>query len=115
MSERRKIWWVAGIALALTLPLVFVLANKGAPLTWNLWGLVNADGGIAIDGYDPVAYHLEGAPVAGDPSFAFDYKGAEWRFANAANRERFAEEMRQKDIQFHEMFKIIKSKLFTPE
>ena len=50
---------------------------------------VFARGGAAIRGYDPVAYHLEMAPVRGDAKFSFEWKGHEWRFKDAANRDRF--------------------------
>ena len=51
---------------------------------------VFSDGGAAIRGYDPVAYFTEGKPVKGKPEFAHQWKGATWRFASAANRDRFA-------------------------
>ena len=51
---------------------------------------VNAEGGVAIRGIDPVAYHLEGRPVPGRPDFAHAWGGATWHFANAANRDLFA-------------------------
>src|SRR5688500_4350821 len=51
---------------------------------------VFADGGAAIRGYDPVAYFTEGKPVKGKAEFSHQWKGATWRFASAANRERFA-------------------------
>lgn len=51
---------------------------------------VNAEGGLAIRGYDPVAYHVEGRPQRGRPEFSHQWNGASWRFASAANRDRFA-------------------------
>lgn len=51
---------------------------------------VFSDGGAAIRGYDPVAYFTEGKPVKGKPELTHQWKGATWRFASAANRERFA-------------------------
>lgn len=51
---------------------------------------VYTEGGIAIDGSDPVAYFTEGAPTAGDPDITYDWNGATWRFASAANRDAFA-------------------------
>ena len=51
---------------------------------------VFSDGGAAIRGYDPVAYFTEGKPVKGKAEFTHQWKGATWRFASAANRERFA-------------------------
>jgi YHS domain-containing protein len=45
--------------------------------------------GVAIKGYDPVAYFTDGKPVKGDSDFSFNWNGAEWRFANAAHRDAF--------------------------
>lgn len=46
----------------------------------------------AIRGYDPVAYHHDGKPVQGSAEFVHEWNGAQWRFANAANRDAFAAE-----------------------
>ncbi|SLN32301.1 YHS domain-containing (seleno)protein [Oceanibacterium hippocampi] len=48
--------------------------------------------GTAIDGTDPVAYFTEGKPVAGLRDFTAEWRGATWRFASAANRDRFIAE-----------------------
>ena len=53
---------------------------------------VFVDKGAAIRGYDPVAYFIDGKPVAGSPQFTQRWNGAEWRFASAANRDKFAAE-----------------------
>lgn len=45
--------------------------------------------GIAIRGYDPVAYHTLGAPTPGSAEHAFEYQGATWHFANAQHRQMF--------------------------
>jgi YHS domain-containing protein len=45
---------------------------------------------VAIGGTDPVAYFIEGRPVEGSRQFTHDWNGATWRFASAANRDRFA-------------------------
>ena len=47
-------------------------------------------GGLAIDGYDPVAYFVDGKPVEGSKQWSHEWQGATWRFASAANRDRFA-------------------------
>lgn len=44
---------------------------------------------IAVSGYDPVAYFLSGRPVKGSSSYKTMYKGAEFRFASAANLAKF--------------------------
>lgn len=45
--------------------------------------------GAAINGYDPVAYFTDGAPVEGDPAITSTWNGAEWRFATAENKATF--------------------------
>ncbi len=44
---------------------------------------------LALQGYDTVAYFTAGAPVRGSAEFSTEYKGAEWRFANQENLDRF--------------------------
>ncbi len=44
----------------------------------------------AVGGYDPVAYFTQQQPVKGERQFSFQWMGAEWRFASAENRDRFA-------------------------
>jgi YHS domain-containing protein len=45
--------------------------------------------GLAIGGYDPVAYFTEGRPVEGTSDFTTEWKGATWRFASVAHRDAF--------------------------
>ncbi|MCW5730662.1 MAG: YHS domain-containing protein [Alphaproteobacteria bacterium] len=51
---------------------------------------VFATGGVAINGYDPVASFSDGKPVTGRAEFSHAWRGATWRFASAANRDQFA-------------------------
>ncbi|MFN7164581.1 MAG: YHS domain-containing (seleno)protein [Hyphomonas sp.] len=44
---------------------------------------------IAVQGHDPVAYFTDGKPVKGTKAFTTTWKGAEFRFASAANRDAF--------------------------
>lgn len=46
-------------------------------------------GNVAIKGTDPVAYFTEGKPLKGKKQFEYEWKGAKWRFANAAHLEMF--------------------------
>ncbi|MDH4154476.1 MAG: YHS domain protein [Nitrospira sp.] len=48
--------------------------------------------GLAIDGYDPVAYFTEQKPVKGSPEFRTDYHGVTFQFASAVHREAFITE-----------------------
>lgn len=52
---------------------------------------VRADrAGVAIGGYDPVAYFTDARPVMGSAQFEHRWNGAIWRFASAEARDRFA-------------------------
>jgi YHS domain-containing protein len=46
-------------------------------------------GGVAIKGYDPVAYFTEGKPLEGKAEFEVEWKGAKWRFASAEHLAMF--------------------------
>jgi YHS domain-containing protein len=48
-----------------------------------------ADDGVAIRGYDPVAYFEAGQPVAGSAAHSLDWQGVTWHFASAANKQAF--------------------------
>lgn len=50
---------------------------------------VFADGGPAINGYDPVAYFTQSKPVEGSAEFTSQFEGATWQFSSAANRDLF--------------------------
>jgi YHS domain-containing protein len=50
------------------------------------------DGGVAIKGYDTVAYFTENKAVKGTDDFKHDWSGTTWLFASAANRDAFAKE-----------------------
>ncbi len=72
-------------ALALGTALVGSLAAPAAA------GKVNESFfGVAVKGYDVVAYFTEGAPTKGEKAFTHEWMGASWRFASAANRDAFA-------------------------
>lgn len=56
---------------------------------WAAEPPIYADGGIAINGYDPVGYFDAARPVEGDPAITHDWMGATWQFASAGTRDRF--------------------------
>jgi YHS domain-containing protein len=45
--------------------------------------------GLAIQGYDPVAYFTNGKAVEGHKDITLEYQGALYRFASTANRDVF--------------------------
>ena len=50
---------------------------------------VNSADGVALKGYDPVAYFTTGAPTPGVDGYTLRWKGVTYRFASAENRARF--------------------------
>jgi YHS domain-containing protein len=54
-------------------------------------GTVNTGyfGGVAIDGYDPVAYFVDNRALKGSEKYSYDWLGTPWHFANEAHRELF--------------------------
>jgi YHS domain-containing protein len=52
--------------------------------------VTNRHTGLAVDGYDPVAYFTEAAPKSGRAELEARVGGATWRFANEGNRAAFA-------------------------
>ena len=59
--------------------------------TANAFAQHNVDSsGLALKGYDPVAYFTEKKPVRGKGEFTAQHEGATYRFASAANRDAFA-------------------------
>lgn len=47
-------------------------------------------GGVAIEGFDAMSYRTAGKPLEGADTFETEWRGATWRFASAADRDRFA-------------------------
>ncbi|MEN9220902.1 MAG: YHS domain-containing (seleno)protein [Thermostichus sp. BF3_bins_97] len=60
-----------------------IASSQGSP------GPFFATDGLALRGYDPVAYFIETKPVQGSPEHEWEWGGVTWRFANADNLERF--------------------------
>ncbi len=51
--------------------------------------VANRFSGLAIEGYDPVAYFADGRPMIGLPDFEASEAGVVWRFRNEGNRASF--------------------------
>lgn len=51
---------------------------------------INTDAnGVAVKGYDVVAYFINRQPVFGNSEYAYEWMGAQWYFANAEHRDLF--------------------------
>jgi len=51
--------------------------------------VTNRYSGLAIQGYDPLAYFIDSRPEVGLPDFEAAQGGAVWRFRNEGNRDSF--------------------------
>ena len=67
------------LLLSLVLP-AYALAKDEIYTNWR---------GLAIKGYDPVAFFRDGSPVEGSREFELTWKEAKWRFASAEHRDLF--------------------------
>ena len=72
---------LAALFAALT-PLSPAAAAPAPPVSMD-------EAGLAIRGYDPVAYFTEGKPVAGKAEHQRVHNGATWRFASAESLAAF--------------------------
>jgi YHS domain-containing protein len=73
--------------------MVMVLGLVVATSTGVLAQRVNANwSGVAVKGYDVVAYFVAGSPVRGDKAFEHRHEGVTYRFASAANRDAFVKD-----------------------
>ena len=82
-STKNKMILLFWFAVLLT-AFMIVSCNTSKPI-------VNAGSeGIAIKGYDTVAYFTMGKPVKGDEQFTNEWHGAKWLFSSVEHRDLFA-------------------------
>jgi len=73
--------------------LSLVLAGLALPALAQTKALLNLDAtGVALQGYDPVAFFTDGKPVKGDPKFITKRDGAIYFFASQQHRNAFTAE-----------------------
>lgn len=65
-----------------------VLLLSGAPVLAEAEPVYALDG-VAINGYDTVAYFTSSAPVQGKAQFSYNWNGATWLFSSAENLAAF--------------------------
>ena len=84
------------IALGLAAPAVLSISRPAMAKEPEIY----AEGGIAIDGADPVAFFAEQGPVLGQEGQSRDWRGAAWRFATPENAAAFAADPERYAPQF---------------
>jgi len=94
LSSKKFILTLTSIFVAIAIVAV-ILAKFFAPSTMLIIGdsskPVNTSWfGVAIKGYDTVAYHTENRAVKGKSEFSYEWNDAKWHFASAENRDLFA-------------------------
>jgi YHS domain-containing protein len=74
------------------MPLVAALAMAAWSASASAGSSVNTGyfGGVAIEGYDTVAYFTDGKAERGSDKFAYKWLGVTWLFANNEHRDLFA-------------------------
>lgn len=75
--------------------MTFKLMSVGAGIALSVLSLMSHAGefnehdGVAIKGYDPVAFFKDNRPVRGNDDLRFEYKGSTFIFASPDNRAAF--------------------------
>lgn len=78
------------VALAATAPAFAAVAQDVAAVAARAHPPVNqGEDGLALRGYDAVAYFTSGAPTRGETAHQIEWNGATWRFASAENLAAF--------------------------
>ena len=78
--------------LTLTFKIAAVVLGVGLAGLAEAGSKVNTGyfGGVAINGYDPVAYFTQSRAVKGSPEYRHEFLGETWHFASAEHRDTFA-------------------------
>jgi hypothetical protein len=77
------------VLLAIFAAICSIWAGFAAHATTTERVVVNRFSGLAIEGFDPVAYFVDGRAEQGLPDFEAPEAGAVWRFRNEGNRASF--------------------------
>ena len=88
--KSRRTRFSAGLGGLLAVAVGWGLVSTASRAATSEMVVVNRYTGLAIDGFDPVAYFVDAAPKAGRGELEFRFGGATWRFRNEGNRAAFA-------------------------
>jgi hypothetical protein len=87
-ARRQRKSRCAGLLAGLMLLALAGVGHLGAATTERI--VVDRHRGLAIAGFDPVAYFTDATATLGRPEIEYAYAGAVWRFRNEGNRGAFA-------------------------
>lgn len=90
------------IRLAVVLSLFILLngCNESGQEVVTMTSEIITNNGLAISGYDPVAYFSEGNPVKGISSYSHEWNGTTWQFSNDGNKQLFMNDPGKYSPQF---------------
>lgn len=86
MFDRRMVLMGAAAAVTLASGSIMASAPAAAKKPEVFTGIVK---GVAVGGYDPVAFFTAGKPVRGSKDITLEHQGAVWRFSTEQNRDAF--------------------------
>lgn len=104
-----------GIGVVVVLVGIFMVVKKVSPVSWGWWGTYNTSSGLALKGYDPVAFFNDNQPMHGDSQFAHEWGGATWLFSSAENMNIFSSNPESYAPQFGGFCSFAVSKGFTAD
>jgi YHS domain-containing protein len=97
-AQDRRIHWLGALTVMMGIGLCIGCSlastetaagdTAGPPEAQHLVNVAGASG-VALDGYDPVAFFTEGKAVNGDHTISSTHKGATYFFASKEHREAF--------------------------
>ena len=90
----KKFLKISGITIAILIIIAFIgmKAMGISPLGMGMHDEIIQEDGIAIGGYDPVAYFNSNEAIKGSSEFTYEWNGAKWQFSSAENMEIFKNE-----------------------
>jgi hypothetical protein len=83
-TSKMKKWCFAGVVV---LAFLTIGINRGIAAVDKV---IKSKSGVAIRGFDTVAFHTEKRAVKGKKEFAYQWNDATWYFKSAENRDLFA-------------------------
>jgi hypothetical protein len=89
-GQRRGRGWNQFLRAALFGGLAGILASPDLTAATTEYVVASRYSGLAIDGFDPVAYFTDASPQLGKDEFEYRHAGVVWRFRNEGNRAAFA-------------------------
>lgn len=89
MKVVTKITLVMVFIIMLVSPVVLFYGMKISPLSWKLLDPVNHSSGLALQGYDAVAFFNDGKTIKGDPAKGLKWNNTIWYFSSEANKLMF--------------------------